>query len=288
MNDMTEMPAPLVFTDSAAEKVKSLIEEEGNPELKLRVFVTGGGCSGFQYGFTFDEVVNEDDTAMVKNGVTLLIDPMSYQYLVGAEIDYSGRPRGRAVRHQEPERDDDLRLRVELFRLKRSQARRTKRGLRGPVLLGATLIRRTRPALLSLAWISKFDQRPVVHGLDATSGRSRPAPAARALRSLPAGCRDGRRALRARATRTRAPRRGRPPRRAPMSARRDEARARAPGPPSAPRCARRRRRREPPPRRRSVRGSRRRSSSRSARRASPGPRPALCSSGRDAGRATLR
>src|SRR6185295_17863459 len=71
MNDMTEMPAPLVFSDSAAQKVKSLIEEEGNPELKLRVFVTGGGCSGFQYGFTFDEAVNEDDTAMVKNGVTL-------------------------------------------------------------------------------------------------------------------------------------------------------------------------------------------------------------------------
>jgi iron-sulfur cluster insertion protein len=88
MNDMTEMPAPLIFTDSAAEKVKSLIEEEGNAELKLRVFVTGGGCSGFQYGFTFDEVVNDDDTSLVKNGVTLLIDPMSYQYLVGAEIDY--------------------------------------------------------------------------------------------------------------------------------------------------------------------------------------------------------
>jgi iron-sulfur cluster insertion protein len=89
MNDMTEMPAPLVFTDNAAEKVKSLIEEEGNPELKLRVFVTGGGCSGFQYGFTFDEVVNDDDTSMQKNGVTLLIDPMSYQYLIGAEIDYT-------------------------------------------------------------------------------------------------------------------------------------------------------------------------------------------------------
>ena len=88
MNDMTEMPAPLVFSDSAAAKVKSLIEEEGNPDLKLRVFVTGGGCSGFQYGFTFDEATNEDDTAMVKDGVTLLIDPMSYQYLVGAEIDY--------------------------------------------------------------------------------------------------------------------------------------------------------------------------------------------------------
>ena len=88
MNAITEMPAPFVFTDSAAEKVKSLIEEEGNPELKLRVFVTGGGCSGFQYGFTFDEAVNDDDTTMQKNGVTLLIDAMSYQYLVGAEIDY--------------------------------------------------------------------------------------------------------------------------------------------------------------------------------------------------------
>ncbi|QWT47499.1 iron-sulfur cluster insertion protein ErpA [Azospira inquinata] len=80
---------PLIFTDSAANKVKELIEEEGNPALKLRVFVTGGGCSGFQYGFTFDEAANEDDTLMEKNGVTLLIDPMSFQYLVGAEIDYS-------------------------------------------------------------------------------------------------------------------------------------------------------------------------------------------------------
>jgi iron-sulfur cluster insertion protein len=79
---------PLVFTDAAAAKVKSLIEEEGNPDLKLRVFVSGGGCSGFQYGFTFDEVINDDDTAMEKNGVTLLIDPMSFQYLIGAEIDY--------------------------------------------------------------------------------------------------------------------------------------------------------------------------------------------------------
>jgi iron-sulfur cluster insertion protein len=84
-----QMPIALVFSDSAASKVKQLIEEEGNPELKLRVFVSGGGCSGFQYGFTFDEVKNEDDTVMEKNGVTLLIDPMSYQYLVGAEIDYS-------------------------------------------------------------------------------------------------------------------------------------------------------------------------------------------------------
>jgi iron-sulfur cluster insertion protein len=83
-----EMPAPLIFTDSAAAKVKELVEEEGNPELKLRVFVQGGGCSGFQYGFTFDEAVNDDDTQMAKNGVTLLIDAMSLQYLVGAEIDY--------------------------------------------------------------------------------------------------------------------------------------------------------------------------------------------------------
>ncbi len=89
MNAVAEMALPLVFTDSAANKVKELIEEEGNPELKLRVFVTGGGCSGFQYGFTFDEEVAEDDTTMEKNGVMLLIDPMSYQYLVGAEIDYT-------------------------------------------------------------------------------------------------------------------------------------------------------------------------------------------------------
>ena len=88
MNAPTEMEAPLNFTDAAARKVRDLIDEEGNADLKLRVFVSGGGCSGFQYGFTFDEVVNEDDTAMEKNGVTLLIDPMSFQYLAGAEIDY--------------------------------------------------------------------------------------------------------------------------------------------------------------------------------------------------------
>lgn len=88
MNAATDMPMPLNFTDSAASKVKNLIDEEGNPGLKLRVFVTGGGCSGFQYGFTFDESTNEDDTVLEKNGVTLLVDPMSYQYLVGAEIDY--------------------------------------------------------------------------------------------------------------------------------------------------------------------------------------------------------
>ena len=79
---------PILFTDSAAAKVADLIAEEGNPDLKLRVFVQGGGCSGFQYGFTFDEITNDDDTVMTKNGVSLLIDAMSYQYLVGAEIDY--------------------------------------------------------------------------------------------------------------------------------------------------------------------------------------------------------
>lgn len=84
----TAAPEPFVFTDSAVAKVKDLIAEEGNPDLKLRVFVQGGGCSGFQYGFTFDEIANEDDTLVEKDGVTLLVDSMSYQYLVGAEIDY--------------------------------------------------------------------------------------------------------------------------------------------------------------------------------------------------------
>ncbi|MDR3410319.1 MAG: iron-sulfur cluster insertion protein ErpA [Formivibrio sp.] len=88
MNTATDMPSPFLFTDAAAAKVQDLIQEEGNPALKLRVFVTGGGCSGFQYGFTFDEIANDDDTLVEKNGVTLLVDPMSYQYLAGAEIDY--------------------------------------------------------------------------------------------------------------------------------------------------------------------------------------------------------
>lgn len=78
----------LVFTDAAANKVKKLIAEEGNDNLKLRVFVTGGGCSGFQYGFTFDENVQDGDTEVENDGVSILVDPMSYQYLVGAEVDY--------------------------------------------------------------------------------------------------------------------------------------------------------------------------------------------------------
>lgn len=84
-----EVEALINFTDSAASKVKQLIEEEQNDTLMLRVFVSGGGCSGFQYGFTFDEEINDGDTSVEKNGVTLLVDPMSFQYLVGAEIDYT-------------------------------------------------------------------------------------------------------------------------------------------------------------------------------------------------------
>lgn len=102
MSDNQDVPAPINFTDSAAKKVAELIAEEGNPNLKLRVFVQGGGCSGFQYGFTFDEKVNEDDTSMMKDGVELLIDPMSYQYLVGAEIDYKEDINGAQFVYQEP------------------------------------------------------------------------------------------------------------------------------------------------------------------------------------------
>ncbi len=82
------MPTPVVFTDAAADKVSELIAEESNPELMLRVFISGGGCSGFQYGFTFDEQIESGDSQVENRGVTLLIDPMSVQYLMGAEIDY--------------------------------------------------------------------------------------------------------------------------------------------------------------------------------------------------------
>ena len=82
------MADPIIFSDSAAKKVGSLIAEEGNDNLKLRVYISGGGCSGFQYGFTFDEEVAEDDTQVENDGVTVLVDSMSIQYLNGAEIDY--------------------------------------------------------------------------------------------------------------------------------------------------------------------------------------------------------
>ncbi len=81
-------PPPIVFTDAAANKVSELIAEESNPELKLRVFISGGGCSGFQYGFTFDENIEDGDSRVENLGVTLVVDPMSVQYLMGAEIDY--------------------------------------------------------------------------------------------------------------------------------------------------------------------------------------------------------
>jgi len=85
----TALDTPLVFTDAAARKVRELITEENNPNLKLRVYISGGGCSGFQYGFTFDEQSADDDLAVVNAGVTLVVDPLSLQYLMGAEIDYS-------------------------------------------------------------------------------------------------------------------------------------------------------------------------------------------------------
>ena len=84
-----EAEVPLVFTSAAAAKVTTLIEEEGNPDLMLRIYIQGGGCSGFQYGFTFDEEVKDGDTKVITDGVTLLIDPMSLQYLSGAEVDYT-------------------------------------------------------------------------------------------------------------------------------------------------------------------------------------------------------
>ena len=84
----THDPVVISMTANAANKVKTLIAEEGNPRLKLRVFVTGGGCSGFQYGFSFDEAVNENDSVISNHGAQLLVDPLSYQYLAGARVDY--------------------------------------------------------------------------------------------------------------------------------------------------------------------------------------------------------
>lgn len=105
-NTPPTLPVAINFTSNAANKVRALIDEEGNPNLKLRVFITGGGCSGFQYGFAFEEKINDDDAVIEKEvsdkisgtdahrAVQLLIDPMSYQYLVGAEIDYVEDTRG--------------------------------------------------------------------------------------------------------------------------------------------------------------------------------------------------
>lgn len=86
---MADSNAPMIFTDAAAAKVRSLIEEEQNDNLKLRVFITGGGCAGFSYGFTFDEAVAEDDTQIENHGVIMVVDPMSFQYLAGSQVDYT-------------------------------------------------------------------------------------------------------------------------------------------------------------------------------------------------------
>lgn len=78
----------VTLSDNAASKVRALLTEEDNPSLKLRVYVTGGGCSGFQYGFSFDEAVNDDDTVIANGGAELLVDPLSIQYLSGSMVDY--------------------------------------------------------------------------------------------------------------------------------------------------------------------------------------------------------
>jgi iron-sulfur cluster assembly accessory protein len=82
-------PSSINLSARAVKKVRDLVAEEENEQLKLRVFITGGGCSGFQYGFTFDELIADDDTALETEGVTLLVDPMSLQYLVGSVVDYT-------------------------------------------------------------------------------------------------------------------------------------------------------------------------------------------------------
>ena len=87
--DYQSLERPLQFTAAAAAKVRELVAEEGNPDLKLRVYIQGGGCSGFQYGFVFDEAQAEDDLAVLTDGMTLLVDPLSLQYLMGAEVDYT-------------------------------------------------------------------------------------------------------------------------------------------------------------------------------------------------------
>lgn len=95
-------PTPIQITANAIAKVRELVEEEGNPQLKFRVYVTGGGCSGFQYGFSFDEDSAEDDTFIQKDGVTVVVDPMSYPYLVGAKVDYEEGLQGARFTVQNP------------------------------------------------------------------------------------------------------------------------------------------------------------------------------------------
>ncbi len=98
----TFTPEPISITDNARAKVQSLIEEEGNDELKFRVYVTGGGCSGFQYGFAFDEALAEDDAQIEKDGVTVVVDAMSYPYLIGAQLDYEEGLQGSKFKIENP------------------------------------------------------------------------------------------------------------------------------------------------------------------------------------------
>ncbi len=98
----TFVPEPIAITERALAKVRSLIEEEGDEELKFRVFVTGGGCSGFQYGFTFDEALAEDDARIERDGITVVVDAMSYPYLVGAELDYEEGLQGAKFKIENP------------------------------------------------------------------------------------------------------------------------------------------------------------------------------------------
>ncbi len=101
-NAQTFTPEPLIVTDSAIAKVRALVDEEGNPDLKLRVFVTGGGCSGFQYGFAFEEVSADDDALIEKSGVTVVVDALSYPYLVGAMLDYEEGLQGSRFKIENP------------------------------------------------------------------------------------------------------------------------------------------------------------------------------------------
>ena len=99
---MSESAVPIEFTDAAAKKVAILVSEEENPALKLRVYITGGGCSGFQYGFTFDEKVNDGDLVVEKQGVSMVVDPMSLQYLMGGVVDYTDGLQGSRFIVQNP------------------------------------------------------------------------------------------------------------------------------------------------------------------------------------------
>ena len=108
-------PMPILLSGDAASKVRELILEEGNPNLMLRISVSGGGCSGFQYGFAFEELSGGDDMIIEKDGVRVLIDPISLQYLSGANIDFQGRRRRLALRHPQSQCEEHLRLRKLIF-----------------------------------------------------------------------------------------------------------------------------------------------------------------------------